>query len=256
MTKPTPVLVSWSSGKDSAWALHTLRQQPERYEVRGIFTTVTPTFDRVSIQATPRAVLRLQAERLGLPLYEIPIPYPCSNQQYEAAMHEFLERIRSLDEDRSARHLAFGDLFLADIRQYREQNLRGTGFQPLFPLFGADTATLAQTMIAAGLQAIVTVVNPQQISPQFAGRPFDPQLLDDLPASADPLGENGEYHTCVIDGPMFSRPIAATAGEIVEREIRAAANEQDRYGNPTYVYADIVLQETRHPDETGGSFLP
>ena len=251
MTPATPVLVSWSSGKDSAWTLHTLRQQPERYEVRGIFTTVTPTFDRVSIQATPRAVLRLQAERLGLPLYEIPIPYPCSNQQYEAAMSAFLERIRALDDDHTARHLAFGDLFLEDIRQYREQKLRGTGFEPLFPLFGADTAALAQTMWAAGLRAIVTVVNPQQISPQFAGRPFDPQLLDDLPATADPLGENGEYHTCVIDGPMFSRPIAAVAGEIVEREVRAAASEQDRYGNPTYVYADIVLQEARYPDETG-----
>lgn len=244
MTRPTPVLVAWSSGKDSAWALHTLRQQPDLYDLRGIFTTVTSAFDRVSIQATPRAVLRLQAKRLGLPLYEIPIPYPCSNQQYEAAMSDFLERIRKLPEECSARHLVFGDLFLEDIRQYREQNLRCSGFQPLFPLFGANTAELAQTMLDAGLRAIVTVVNPQHISPRFAGRPFDAQFLAELPETVDPLGENGEYHTCVIAGPMFSQPIDVVLGQIVEREIHTAADERNRYGNPTYVYADIVLRES------------
>ena len=240
MPAPVPALVSWSSGKDSAWALHALRQQPGRYDVRGIFTTVTSRFDRVSIQATPRSVLRLQACRLGLPLYEIPIPYPCSNQQYEAAMAAFLERIRRLDETRGARHLAFGDLFLEDIRAYREARLRGTGFEPLFPLFGADTAALAHEMIDSGLRAIVTVVNPLLIPASFAGRHFDRALLGDLPPAADPLGENGEYHTCVIDGPMFSHPVRARAGAVVEREILAspgAAGDQD---NPTYVYADVV----------------
>ena len=132
---PIPVMVSWSSGKDSAWALHTLRQQPDVYEVRGIFTTVTTTFDRISIHSTPRWVLKLQSERLGLPLYEIAIPSPCTNAQYEAAMKAFLDRVQALPEDRTASHLAFGDLFLEDIRRYREDKLRGTGFTPLFPVW-------------------------------------------------------------------------------------------------------------------------
>ncbi len=242
MPAPVPVLVSWSSGKDSAWALHALRRQPERYEVRGIFTTVTSAFDRVSIQATPRAVLHLQAQRLGLPLYEIPIPYPCSNEQYEAAMAAFLERVRALDERCGARHLAFGDLFLEDIRAYRESRLRGTGFKPLFPLFGADTTALAQRMIDSGLRAIVTVVNPQLIPASFAGRHFDRAMLADLPQTADPLGENGEFHTCVIDGPMFSHPLEARTGAVVEREILASADEAGGQRNPTYVYADVVLK--------------
>ncbi len=242
MPAPLPVLVSWSSGKDSAWALHVLRQQPDRYDVRGIFTTVTSRFDRVSIQATPRSVLRIQAGRLGLPLYEIPIPYPCSNEQYEAAMAAFLERIRRLDERSGARHLAFGDLFLEDIRAYRESRLRGTGFEPLFPLFGADTAALARLMIDSGLRAIVTVVNPQLIPASFAGRYFDRALLRDLPPAADPLGENGEYHSCVIDGPMFSHPVKARAGAVVEREILASSGGAGGQGNPTCVYADVVLE--------------
>ena len=242
MPAPVPVLVSWSSGKDSAWALHTLRQQPARYDLRGIFTTVTSRFDRVSIQATPRTVLRLQARRLGLPLYEIPIPYPCSNEQYEAAMAAFLDRVRRLDEACSARHLAFGDLFLEDIRAYRESRLRGTGFEPLFPLFGADTAALAHRMIDSGLRAIVTVVNPRLIPASFAGRHFDRALLDDLPPAADPLGENGEYHSCVIDGPMFSHPLRARAGAVVEREIMASPGDAGGQDNPTYVYADVVLE--------------
>ncbi len=242
MPAAVPVLVSWSSGKDSAWALHTLRQQPERYDVRGIFTTVTSAFDRVSIQATPGTVLHLQAQRLGLPLYEIAIPYPCSNEQYEAAMAAFLERIRKLDERSGARHLAFGDLFLEDIRAYRESRLRGSGFTPLFPLFGADTAALAQRMIDSGLRAIVTVVNPQLFPASFAGRQFDRSLLTDLPQSADPLGENGEYHTCVIDGPMFSHPVEARSGAVVEREILARAGEAGGQRNPTYVYADVLLK--------------
>ena len=155
-TTPVPVMVSWSSGKDSAWALHTLRQQPERYEVRGIFTTVTTTFDRISIHSTPRWVLKLQSERLGLPLYEIAIPSPCTNAQYEAA-HAGVSGTgcRHCPGHQTASHLAFGDLFLEDIRRYREDNLSGTGFSPLFPVWGNDTSQLAESMIASGVHAII-----------------------------------------------------------------------------------------------------
>ena len=154
-TTPMPVLVSWSSGKDSAWALHTLRQQPERYDVRGIFTTVTKTFDRVSIHSTPAWVLKQQAEKLAVPLYEIPIPYPCSNAIYEAAMRKFLVEVEVLPEHLTASHFAFGDLFLEDIRAYREDKLRDTGFTPIFPVWEEDTTLLAEKMIASGLRAII-----------------------------------------------------------------------------------------------------
>ena len=241
-----PVLMSWSSGKDSAWALHTLRSHPEKYDVRGIFTTVTPEFDRVSIQATPRKVLRRQAEVMGLPLYEIPIPYPCSNAEYEQAMREFLDRIRALPEDRTAEHLAFGDLFLEDIREYRESRLAGTGFTPIFPVWGMPTSELARTMISSGLRAIVTALNPTMLPASFAGRWFDQEFLDDLPDGVDPLGENGEFHTCVVAGPMFPMAINAVPGRIVTREISPAADEDDdpihsANRTPTYVYADVEL---------------
>ena len=242
-----PVLVSWSSGKDSAWALHVLRSQPEKYEVRGIFTTVTTAFDRVSIQATPRSVLRRQAEVLDLPLYEIPIPYPCSNAEYEQAMREFLDRIRALPEEIGAEHLAFGDLFLEDIREYRESRLEGTGFTPIFPVWGLPTSNLAQEMIGSGLRAIVTALNPTMLAPSFAGRWFDQEFLDDLPDGVDPLGENGEFHTCVVAGPMFPQPIIAVPGQIVTREISAASDDEEddpihsANRSPSYVYADVEL---------------
>jgi uncharacterized protein (TIGR00290 family) len=250
MTKQTnhatriPVLVSWSSGKDSAWALHTLREQPTHYDVRGIFTTVTKTFDRVSIHSTPAWVLKQQAEKLGLPLYEIPIPYPCSNAQYEAAMRAFLAQVEGLPERLTASHFAFGDLFLEDIRQYREDKLSGTGFTPIFPVWGQDTNTLAQQMIASGVRAIITALNPTKVPAEFAGRWFDAELLAGLPDGVDPLGENGEFHTCVIDGPMFSSPINAQPGRIVHREIVSASDDSDdkvhaRNTSPTYVYADV-----------------
>ncbi|MDE2967143.1 MAG: adenine nucleotide alpha hydrolase [Chloroflexota bacterium] len=237
---PRPVMVSWSSGKDSAWALHELRQQPDQYDVRGIFTTVTPHFDRVSIQATPRRVLRLQAERLGLPLYEIPIPYPCPNEAYEAAMRQFLDEVRQLPTDLSADTFAFGDLFLEDIREYREANLVGTGFDAIFPVWGMPTRELAQTMLRSGLKAIVTAVSPtSKLDRSFAGRWFDQSFLDDLPEGTDPLGENGEFHTCVVDGPMFSRPIAAQAGEVVGRPV--SRNHDGTGGAITAWYADVEL---------------
>lgn len=242
---PTPVLVSWSSGKDSAWTLYTLRKQPAFYDVHGIFTTVTKTFDRVSIHSTPSWILKQQAQRLDLPLYEIPIPYPCTNSQYEAAMRSFLDRLKELPENLAASHLAFGDLFLEDIRQYREDKLRATGFTPIFPVWGQDTTTLARRMIESGLLAIVTAINPCMIPAEFAGRWFNSKFLEDLPEEVDPLGENGEFHTCVVDGPMFSSPINAQPGRIVERKIVTASkegNDQNSSENaaPTYVYADVI----------------
>lgn len=241
MNKPLPVLVSWSSGKDSAWALHTLRQQPEKYELRGIFTTVTSTFDRVSLHSTPGWILRAQAERLGLPLYEIPIPYPCPNEAYEEAMRLFLDRMRALHREESASHLAFGDLFLEDIRAYREEKLKGTGFSPIFPIWGEDTRELAMRMTGSGLKALVTAVNTAALAADFAGRWFDRRFLDDLPSGVDPLGENGEFHTCVVDGPMFSEPIAVRPGEVVRREIALKADGgSDGPANPVYAYVDAV----------------
>ena len=241
MSEPLPVLVSWSSGKDSAWALHTLRQQPEKYEVRGIFTTVTSTFDRVSLHSTPGWVLRMQTERLGLPLYEIPIPYPCPNEAYEESMSAFLERVRKLPESGTARHLAFGDLFLEDIRGYREDKLRGTGFAPIFPIWGEDTRDLAMQMTGSGLRGIVTAVKTSALAAGFAGRWFDREFLDDLPLEVDPLGENGEFHTCVVEGPMFSEPIGARPGQVVQREIVLTASKAENDpANPVYAYADVV----------------
>ncbi len=247
---PTPIFVSWSSGKDSAWALHTLRQQPELYDVRGIFTTVTKTFDRVSIHSTPAWVLKQQAERLGVPLYEIPIPYPCSNEIYEEAMRKFLAEVEALPKKQTASHFAFGDLFLEDIRAYREEKLSGSGFTPIFPVWGEDTTILAEKMITSGLHAIVTALNPTKVPADFAGRWFDAELLADLPEEVDPLGENGEFHTCVVDGPMFSSPIAAKPGKIVQRDIVSASNDEDdeihasNTNPPTYVYADVVPVNT------------
>jgi len=236
----TPILVSWSSGKDSAWALHVLRQQVEQYDVRGIFTTVTPHFDRVSIQATPRRVLQMQAQRLGLPLYEIPIPYPCPNEAYETAMREFLDQVRRLPPDLAASTFAFGDLFLEDIREYRLSNLTGTGFDAVFPIWGTPTDELARTMLDSGLRAIVTAVSPiSRLDRSFAGRWFDRTFLDDLPEGTDPLGENGEFHTCVVDGPMFSRPIPAKPGAIVGRPV--SRNHDGTGGEVTAWYADVEV---------------
>ena len=189
-------------------------------------------------------MLKEQALRLGVPLYEIPIPYPCSNAQYEAAMETFLYRVRRLPKHLGASSLAFGDLFLEDIRRYREDRLSGTGFVPLFPVWGQDTAELAEEMIESGMKAIVTAVNPAALPAAFAGRWFDRTLLSELPAGVDPLGENGEFHTCVVDGPMFSSPIAARPGAVVQRQIATRGDEDKRAvardPHPTYLYADVL----------------
>lgn len=213
--------------------------QPERFAVRGVFTTVTERFQRVSIHSTPTWVLHAQAARLGVPLYEIPIPYPCSNARYESAMEQFLARVRDFPEHLAASHLAFGDLFLEDSRRYREERLSGTGFDPIFPVWGRDTASLAEEMIASGVKAIVISLDPAALPPEFAGRWFDRELLTDLPLGVDPLGENGEFHTCVVDGPMLTSPIDARPGRVVRREVVAPADSSDsaqvRDPHPTYV---------------------
>ncbi len=206
-------MVSWSSGKDSAWMVHVLRQQPD-IQLAGMLTTVNEKYQRVAMHAVRVELLQAQADALGLPLWQIPIPSPCPNEVYERAMAAAVNR--AVDEGFT--HMAFGDLFLEDIRRYREERLAGTGLTPIFPLFGADTTTLAREMVAGGLRARLTCVNPKVIDAKFAGRDFDASLLDELPSSVDPCGERGEFHSFAYAGPMFSAPIAITSGEVVERD--------------------------------------
>jgi uncharacterized protein (TIGR00290 family) len=207
------VLLAWSSGKDSAWSLHVLRRQGD-VEVAGLLTTVNQTHGRVAMHAVRRELLAAQARAASLPLWEVPIPHPCSNEAYEAAMSTVLARARA----EGIGGVAFGDLFLEDVRRYRERQMSGTGFLPLFPLWGRPTAGLAREMLAGGLRARLTCVDPRVLPPSFAGRAFDDTLLRDLPAGVDPCGENGEFHTFAWDGPMFAHPVSLRAGEVVERE--------------------------------------
>ena len=202
----------WSSGKDSAWALHRLRT--EGVEVAGLVTTVNVRHERVAMHGVRRALLEAQARAAELPLEIVEIPHPCSNEQYEAAAAALIERARV----QAVRQMAFGDLFLEDIRAYRIGLLEGTGMEPLFPLWGRATAQLAGEMQSGGLRATVTCVDPKQLPRSFAGRAFDASFLEDLPAGVDPCGENGEFHSFAWDGPMFRAPIAVTPGEVVERE--------------------------------------
>jgi len=212
MPKPK-ALLSWSSGKDSAWALHVLRQQ-DAYEIVGLVTTINERFDRVAMHAVPRPLLEAQALAAGLPLWTVPIPYPCSNEEYEAAMGRIVARGCAA----GVTAFAFGDLFLEDIRAYREQQLAGSGIVPLFPLWMRPTDALARTMLAAGLRAVLTSVDPRQLDPSFAGRRFDDRLLRDLPAGVDPCGERGEFHTFACAGPMFRQPVEVSVGVVVERD--------------------------------------
>ncbi|HUO30006.1 MAG TPA: hypothetical protein VMU80_12370 [Bryobacteraceae bacterium] len=216
------VALSWSSGKDSAWTLHLLRRDPA-VEVVALVTTLNEAFDRVAMHAVRRELLEAQAESAGLPLWTVPLPWPCSNEQYEARMRGLCAR--AVGEGVEA--MAFGDLFLADIRAYREKQLAGTGLEPLFPLWQIPTAQLARDMIAAGLRAKITCVDPKVLSREFAGRDFDAAFLADLPPAVDPCGENGEFHSFVYEGPMFSKPIQLLTGEIVERD--------------GFVFADLAL---------------
>jgi len=207
------VLLSWSSGKDSAWTLHRLRQDAG-VEICGLLTTVNSEFDRVAMHGTRAKVLEQQAEAAGLPLWVVPLPWPCSNEVYERLMGEACARAVAEGVDA----VAFGDLFLEDVRAYREKRLEGTGLEPLFPLWGIPTDGLARTMIAGGLRARVVCVDPRKLPAELAGREFDEKFLSELPEGTDPCAERGEFHTCVYAGPMFARPVELEAGVVVTRD--------------------------------------
>jgi uncharacterized protein (TIGR00290 family) len=215
------VLMSWSTGKDSAWALHLLRRDPA-IEIVGLLTTLNTEFQRVAMHGTRRSVLEAQAEAAQLPLWLVPLPWPCSNEIYEERMTKICERAVAENVDA----MAFGDLFLRDVRAYRERQLAPTGIEPLFPLWEIPTDELAREMVAGHLRARLTCVDTKQLPATFAGREFDDELLRDLPTSVDPCGERGEFHTCVYEGPMFNARLPLEQGEIVER-----------YG---FVYADFL----------------
>jgi uncharacterized protein (TIGR00290 family) len=201
-------LLAWSSGKDSAWTLHVLRSQG--IEVSALLTTLNQAADRVAMHGVRRTVLEAQAVAAGIPLWQVPLPWPCTNDDYEARMADACRRAVAEGFDT----IAFGDLFLADIRAYRERQLAGSRLTPIFPLWQIPTAQLARDMIGSGLRARLSCVDSRQLDAAFAGREFDVALLADLPASVDPCGENGEFHTCVYDGPMFGTPIALESGEV------------------------------------------
>ncbi len=215
-------LLCWSSGKDSAWTLHVLRQNRE-VEVVGLLTTVNQAYERVAMHAVRVALLEAQADAVGLPLWTVPIPSPCSNQEYEAAMGEAMRKALAA----GITLMAFGDLFLEDVRRYRETQLAGTGLTPIFPIWGLPTDALARDMVTTGLRARITCVDPKQLSASFAGRDFDASLLADLPAGVDPCGERGEFHTFAYGGPMFCRPVPIRTGEIITRD--------------GFVFADLLL---------------
>ena len=214
-----PVLLSWSGGKDAAWALHMLRQRGE-LEVVGLVTTVTAGFERVSMQGIRVDVLELQAQATGLPVLQARIPQACDNATYEAAFASTLENARVRWP--GICDIAFGDLFLADIKAWRDAFCARLGWQPHYPLLGSDTASLAHTMLDGGLRARLCCVDTTQLDARFAGRDFDESLLADLPAGVDPCGENGEFHTCVHAGPMFDAPLDLQRGDSVLRDGRFA----------------------------------
>jgi uncharacterized protein (TIGR00290 family) len=207
------VLLAWSSGKDSAWALHVLRAQAG-VEVVGLLTTLSEAHDRVAMHAVRRDLLEAQADAVGLPVRVVSIPSPCPNDVYEAAMARVLATAMAEGIDA----VAFGDLFLDDVRRYREERMAGTGLVPLFPLWGCPTDGLARDMIAGGQRATLTCVDPRVLPASFAGRAFDADLLRDLPSTVDPCGERGEFHSFAWDGPAFRVPVPVRGGEVVERD--------------------------------------
>ncbi len=229
------VWLSWSSGKDSAWSLEVLRRSGE-FEVVALLTTVNQEFERVAMHAVREGLLREQAASAGVPLIAVPIPYPCPNDTYERAMAQAMARAKA----EGVTHVAFGDLFLEDIRKYREEKLAGCQMTPIFPVWGLDTKQLAREMIASGVRAILTCVNPKQLDAKFAGREFDERLLAELPPEIDPCGENGEFHSFVYAGPMFRAPVPIELGSVVERD--------------GFVFAD-VLPGAKRADE-GQEFKP
>jgi uncharacterized protein (TIGR00290 family) len=220
MTRPK-ALLSWSSGKDAAWALHALRRMGE-VEVVGLLTTTNQAFERVAMHGVREALLEAQAEAAGLPLWKVPLPWPCSNEAYQARMAAVCAEAVA----QGVEVMAFGDLFLEDVRDYRIQNLVGTGLRPLFPIWNRDTAGLARDMVAADLKATLVCVDPRFLDANFAGRTFDAALLAELPPGVDPCGERGEFHTFAWDGPMFQHAVPVVAGVVVERD--------------GFVFADLV----------------
>ena len=206
-------LMSWSSGKDSAWALYRLQQDPQ-IEIDGLFCTVNSEFNRVSMHAIRVELLQQQASCIGLPLDIIEIPYPCSNEEYEEIMSQFVESAKAVNIE----YFAFGDLFLDDVRKYREEKLTGTGISPLFPIWGIPTDKLSRDMMRSGLKAVITCVDPKNLPQEFIGREYNEAFLEDLPEGVDPCGENGEFHSFVFDAPNFARPIEISLGEVVKRD--------------------------------------
>ena len=217
-------LLSWSSGKDSAWALHVLRQQQE-IEVVGLFCTFNEKFERGAMHAVRNELIIQQAERIGLPLQLIPIPYPCSDAEYKTIMGNFIEQAKSQEID----SIAFGDLFLEGIRSYRETNLAETGIKPLFPLWGIPTNELSKEMVKGGLRAKITCIDPKHLPAEFAGHEYDNAFLEQIPDNVDPCGENGEFHSFVYDGPMFTSKVNVCVGETVTRD--------------GFVYTDLLPEE-------------
>lgn len=224
---PKKCLLSWSSGKDSAWALHALRRAD--VPVVGLLTTINQAFDRVAMHAVRRSLLDAQARSIGIPLWPVPLPWPCSNEDYERIMADVCRQAMT----QGIECVAFGDLFLPEVRAYRERQLAGTGLTPLFPLWGLPTGALAREMLAGGLKARITCVDPKVLPPTFAGREFDQALLADLPAGVDPCGEKGEFHTFAYAGPVFREPIPISTGEVVERD--------------SFVFSDLLLEEKAQP---------
>ena len=217
------VIISWSGGKDSAWTLHTLRQQPDKYSVAGLLTTVNLRFNRIAMHGVRRELLDAQAEAAGLPLWVIPLPSPCTNEHYERRMANALHFVRNLGVEA----IAFGDLYLQDIRRYRETQFANCGLELLFPVWGVPTHELSDKMLRAGVKARLSCVDPRLVPVEYAGKDYDSKLVANLPASADPCAENGEFHTFVYAGPMFRKPIDIMNGEIVERD--------------GFVFADLLL---------------
>ena len=213
MTAPTPTVLSWSGGKDSALALHELLMDPT-VDLRGLLTTVTDGYDRVSMHGVRTSLVSAQAAALEIPLWSVRIPPSATNEQYERAMVDVFGSIRR----DGVEAIAFGDLFLTDVRAYRERLVEGTGLRPVFPLWGKETVDLAQRFVSCGFKAVVVCVDPRQIDVSHCGAEYDDALLRALPGSADPCGERGEFHTFVYDGPMFSQPIETRRGVVVERE--------------------------------------
>ncbi len=217
--------MSWSTGKDSAWALDVARRQGD-CEIVALLTTVNEEFGRVAMHGVREQLLEAQADAVGLPLIKVPLPWPCPNQLYEEAMAAAMRRAR----DEGVEGMVFGDLFLEDVRKYREEKLAPTGIEPWFPIWGLDTTKLASEMVAAGLRAYLSCVDPSKLAREFAGRIFDSQLLSELPPTVDPCGENGEFHTFAFAGPMFQETIPVRTGEVVERD--------------GFIYADVLAAGT------------